>query len=131
MDATLHIVWALIALFVVVGFTALTILPGMVRERRQEAVRRQIALTDALDSALGPVVAPIVTKPLFAPWRVEIAVPLSHPVMVGRLLGIAHCSLSAGGLAPDAYRIVLVAQPEPDDAFRQPCGDLAHRPLSA
>ena len=131
MEAALHIVWASVALFVVVGFVAMATLPSMVRRRRQEAVRRQIALTEALDSALGPVFAPIVTKPLFGPWRIEIAVPLAHPVMVGRLLGIAHRALADGGLAPDAYRIVLGAQPEPDGAFQRPRGVLTDRPLSA
>ena len=50
------------------------------RDHRREAmVARQVRLTDALADELGPIVAPLVVKPLGGPWRVEIRVPGGAP----------------------------------------------------
>ncbi|HYL80661.1 MAG TPA: hypothetical protein VEU07_07610, partial [Candidatus Acidoferrum sp.] len=62
-----------LVVFVVVGGPAL--LADWLRTRSEEAIRRQIALTDAIDSQLGPIVSPVVKNPLWGPWQVQIAVP--------------------------------------------------------
>lgn len=131
MAANTHILWAATALAALAGFSAMVILPGVFRRRQEDAARRQIALTDALDAAIGPIVAPVVTKAIFGPWRVEVAVPLGHPLMVGRLLEVTHGSLSAGGLDAGAYRILLVPRPESDRPAPRPRGRWASHPLSA
>lgn len=112
METTLNFVWAMIALLVVLGFVGSAILPGWLRRRRGESARRQVVLTDALDAALGPIVAPVVMRPLWGPWRVEIAAPLARPITVGRILAVTRRALGADGLAPDAYRVVLCDRPD-------------------
>jgi hypothetical protein len=112
METTLNVVWAVIALLVVLGFVGSAILPGWLRRRRGESARRQIVLTDALDAELGPIVAPVVTRPLRGPWRIEIAVPLARPLTVGRILAVTRTALGSDGMAPDAYRVVLCDRPD-------------------
>ena len=65
-------------------------------------------LTDAIDARLGPIVSPVVTKPLWGPWRVRIAMPLTRPAPLGRILAITHGVLSGIDRGnPGHYRIVL------------------------
>jgi hypothetical protein len=112
MGTNLNFVWAVIALLVILGFVGSAILPGWLRSRRGESARRQIVLTDALDAALGPIVAPIVTRPLWGPWRIEIAAPLARPITVGRILAVTRTALGSDGMAPDGYRVVLYDRPD-------------------
>jgi hypothetical protein len=80
------------------------------RDRRREAmVARQIRLTDAIADELGPIVAPVVAKPLGRPWRVEIRVPVGRPTVVGRIVAIAHDTLTRSGAA--RYELVLTTDP--------------------
>jgi hypothetical protein len=84
------------------------------RDRRRAArLARQIMVTDAIHAELGAVVAPIVRKPLWGPWQVEMAVPFGRPGVVGTTLAIAHQTLAgkAGG-RPEDLEIVLRAQEE-------------------
>lgn len=85
------------------------------RERRvKAAVARQIALTDAIAAEFGAIVAPVVRKPLWGPWEIEIAVPFARPAAVGTILSIAHRVLAfAERTRPGRYRIVLTPQEEP------------------
>jgi hypothetical protein len=81
------------------------------RERRRDAaVARQIALTDAIANELGSIVAPLVEPSLWGPWPVRIAVPLSRPLLVGRIVAIASRVLAR---VPGQHAIVLTAQDEP------------------
>jgi hypothetical protein len=112
METTLNFVWAVIALLVVLGFVGSAILPGWLRRRRAESARRQIVLTDALDAELGPIVAPVVTRPVWGPWRIEIAAPLARPITVGRILAVTRRALGSDGMTPDAYRVVLCDRPD-------------------
>jgi hypothetical protein len=112
METSLNFVWAVIALLVVLGFVGSAILPGWLRRRRSESARRQIVLTDALDAELGPIVAPVVIRPLLGPWRIEITAPLARPVTVGRILAVTRRALGSDGMAPDAYRILLCDRPD-------------------
>jgi hypothetical protein len=80
------------------------------RERRSAAmVARQIRLTDALAAELGPVVAPLVSKPLGQPWRVEVQVPVGRPAVVSRVVAIAHDTLTRTGAG--RYELVLTPAP--------------------
>jgi len=112
METTLNFAWAVIALLVVLGFIGSAILPGWLRRRRSESARRQILLTDALDAELGPIVAPVVTRPFWGPWRIEIAAPLARPITVGRILAVTRRALGSDGMAPDAYRVLLCDRPD-------------------
>ena len=112
METALNFAWAVIALLVVLGFVGSANLPGWLRRRRGESARRQIVLTDALDAELGPIVAPVVTRPFRGPWRIEIAAPFARPVTVGRILAVTRRALAADGMAPDAYRVVLCDRPD-------------------
>ena len=121
MEATLTVLWAVVALLVLAGLVSLLVLPGWFRARRQEAVWRQIALTEALDGELGPIVSPVVKRPLLGPWRIEIAVPLAQFATVGRLLAVAHETLSdREGMNPSQYRIVLSARLDPSQVGHVP-----------
>lgn len=85
------------------------------RERRIEgAVARQIALTDAIAEELGAVVAPVVTKRPWGPWRVRMAVPFGRPATTSRVLAIARRVLDRA--CASGYEIVLVPQAEPTRA---------------
>jgi len=100
-----------VAVFVLLGFTLAggpMILADWARRRRDAVVARQIALTDALDGQLGAIVAPVVTKPLFGPWEVRMAVPLLRCAVRARMLSVVDDVFAGGeGTTPSAYRIIL------------------------
>lgn len=90
------------------------VLMDWLRSRRQETIRRQVALTDAIDGALGAIVSPVVKRPLWGPWQVQIAVPSTRTASVGRILALAHEVFSAtDGMTPDRYQIVLTPKKDP------------------
>ena len=90
------------------------ILVDWLRRRRQEAIRLQIALTDAIDGQLGPMVSPVVKQTLWGPWQIRIAMPFSRPEAIGRILALVDEALSAAGRTrPGRYRIVLNATQDP------------------
>jgi hypothetical protein len=86
------------------------------RDRRREAmIARQIRLTDAIAEELGAIVAPLVTKPLGRPWRVDIQVPIGRPATVSRIVGIAHDILTRTGAG--RYQLVLTPTAAPVSAL--------------
>jgi hypothetical protein len=96
-----------LAIAIVLGIPVLVLgaLPWLVdvrRARREQAVSRQIALTDAIHGVLGPVVAPVVRRGRSG-WIGVLPLPPGHP-HVGRMVEIAQAELG-----PTA-KIVLVAQ---------------------
>ncbi len=81
------------------------------RTRRDQAIRRQIALTDALDGRLGPIVAPLVRRPLWGPWEIRIAVPEQRWAAVPGILAVVHQMFSAAHASgSQPYWIVLRTQ---------------------
>jgi hypothetical protein len=122
MDAGLFVVG--LAAFVLLGFVLIggpMIVTDLARAHRQAVIARQIALTDALDSRLGPRVAPVVTKPFLGPWEVRIAVPLLGPAMLARMIGIVHEVFSnAGEKHANNYRVVLSVTPEARRVMARP-----------
>jgi hypothetical protein len=87
------------------------------RDRRREAmIARQIRLTDAIADELGAIVAPVVTKPLGRPWRVDIHVPVGRPATVSRIVGIAHDTLTRTGAG--RYELVLTPDVTPASVLR-------------
>jgi len=76
---------------------------------RAAAIERQITLTDAIAGELGPVVAPVVRKGLWGPWRIEVAVPWARAATVGRVVAIAHEVFSRGR---GRYELVVTPQEE-------------------
>jgi hypothetical protein len=82
------------------------------RDRRHATARaRQIRLTDAIGAELGAVVAPVVSKPLAAPWRVQMRVPVARPALVSRIVAIAHDTLRDLGVT--RYELMLTPEPAP------------------
>ena len=95
-------------ILVVIGLLAL----AAWRDRRREAViARQVRLTDAIAEEVGPVVAPLVSKPLGRPWRVDIRVPIGRPGVVSRIVAVAHDTLTRNGAG--RYELVIVPEPAP------------------
>ena len=114
MDAVVKIVSGMV--FALLGFSLMggpMLLTDWVRARRQEVIARQITLTDALDGRFGVLVAPMVTKPLFGPWEVRIAVPLQWSAIQGGMLAVIdEVFARADGTNPSSYRIVLSVTPD-------------------
>lgn len=101
--------------FVLLGFVLLggpMCLVDWSRKRREQAIERQIMLTDALDGQLGAIVAPVVKKPLLGPWEIRIAVPCLRSVVVAGILSVVDDVFSdVAGIGASAYRVVLHAKP--------------------
>lgn len=104
---------AVVPLYVFLWIGIPIVLADWLRKRRQETVKRQVALTEAIDGRLGAVVAPVVKKPLWGPWQVRLAVPFTQPAVVGRILAVVDEMLSASDpMLPDQYRIILTNREE-------------------
>jgi hypothetical protein len=84
------------------------------RRRGEKARERQIALTDALDGRFGPMVAPVVRRPLRGPWEVRIAVPPLRPATVAAILAVVADTFD--GLGHEPYRVVLRPKDDVADA---------------
>jgi hypothetical protein len=84
----------------VVGLIALLRLVSVLQARREQVISRQVALTDAIHAALGPVIAPVVRRGRGG-WVGVLAVPVGHP-QVGLMVEIAQAQLGP------AAKIVLV-----------------------
>jgi len=108
METGLTLLGALCALVFFGGIAGAVLLPGWLQRRQRESVRRQIELTDALDGTFGPIVAPVVKRPFWGPWTIELAVPFDRLAVLGRIVAVADDVLSvAMGLSPNRYRIIL------------------------
>ena len=88
-----------------VALGALLALLTRVQRSRARVIEQQIALTDAIHAELGAVAAPVVTKPVFGPWRVTFAVPFGRPALVEPLIVITSRVLAS--VSPAGVRIVL------------------------
>jgi|ERR1051326_3005743 hypothetical protein len=60
------------------------------QRRRARVIARQIRLTDAVHAEMGAVVAPLVEKPAFRPWRVVFPIYDERAPELGRLITIAE-----------------------------------------
>ena len=104
------------AAFVLIGFALVggpMILVDRLRRRRQTAIERQIALTDAIDGKMGAIVSPVVTRPLFGPWEIRIAVPFHRSAAVAGILCVVdEVFQDVEGAAARPYRIVLTDRPD-------------------
>lgn len=104
-----------VVLFPFTTVLALLLLVRRAEARRDEAVARQIRLTDAIHRDLGAVVAPVVTRGRRGRWRVSIAVPFERPALVGAVLDIVH------GAFPERFDLVLTPrEPRPRRETRGP-----------
>lgn len=92
---------------------ALLQLANVLEARRRQVVSRQIALTDAIHGALGPIVAPIVHRGRSG-WIAVLAVPAGHP-HVGVMVEIAQAELG-----PTAEIVLLTQPPAPACPRRAP-----------
>jgi hypothetical protein len=104
---------AVVPLLVFLWIGGPILLTDWLRGRREEAVRHQVALTDAIDAELGSIVSPVVKKPVWGPWQILIAIPLARPAAVGKILALTHEVFSVTeGMTPDRYQIVLTPKQE-------------------
>jgi len=65
-------------------------LARVLRERREAAIVRQIALTDAIHRELGAAAAPEVRRSWTRGWIVSMALPLHREGLVGAVGRITH-----------------------------------------
>jgi hypothetical protein len=129
-----------VAVFSVLAFTLLggpMLVTDWARNRREEEITRQIALTDALDGRLGAVVAPIVKQTLLGGWEVRIAAPLLSPAAQARMLAVIDEVFADGKDAiRGSYRVVLTVPADGrgeslTGTLRRPRKGLAHTTASA
>jgi hypothetical protein len=112
MDITAILGVVLFSLFLALWVAGPVALTDWSRRRRDQAVKRQIALTEAIHRDLGSLVSPVVRKPLWGPWQIRIAVPFSRPAAVGSILALAHEVMAvADRMNRGEYEIVLTPQP--------------------
>ena len=83
------------------------------REARARVLARQIRLTDAVHAELGAVVAPIVEKPAFRPWRVIFPMRVVQGADVHRLVSIADRVVVNELRASDNVQIVFTRPAAP------------------
>jgi hypothetical protein len=98
-----------VVVVVLVPYVAIMVLLALTRrvERRREERRlRQIALTEAIHRELGAVVAPVVEKRPWGPWRLRIAVPSDRPALASEVVSVAQRAVAA--MSPLRFEIVLV-----------------------
>ena len=74
---------------------------------RADVVARQIMLTDAIHAELGAIVAPVVEKRAFRPWRVVFALPDERVREMTRLIAITDRVLGARFATSDDVQIVF------------------------
>ena len=118
MNTGMTLFGAVLALVYSLTILGAALAPGWLERRRRKTGELQGILTSAIDAEVGPRVAPVVRRPFWGPWRIEIAVPLARADTVGRILARAHRTLSdVAGIHPAAYRLVLVHKA---DAVRFP-----------
>jgi len=95
-----------VLVFVMIGGPV--VLLDWARKRRKMVIARQIALTDALDGRFGAIVAPVVARPLFGSWEVQIAMPFLRSAVLAQMLSVIDDVFADGEAMPSsAYRITL------------------------
>jgi hypothetical protein len=95
-----------VLVFVMIGGPV--VLLDWARKRRKMVIARQIALTDALDGRFGAIVAPVVARPLFGSWEVQIAMPFLRSAVLAQMLSVIDDVFADGeAMPPSAYRITL------------------------
>lgn len=105
---------AVVSLLAFLWIGAPILLTTWLRKRRQEVALWQIALTDAIDGQLGVIVAPVVKQPLWGPRQIQLAMPFTRSSEAGRILAVAHETLSAlDRVSPTRYQVVLTPKPGP------------------
>jgi hypothetical protein len=95
----------------VLALIALAALVDRRRARRDAAVTRQIAVTDALHRRFGAIVAPVVRPRGRGWWEIAVAVPFERPAVVA---GVLTSVDEVFGRAP--YEVVLQRQAPPTAA---------------
>jgi hypothetical protein len=94
-----------------VGLAGFLWLSGMIRARREAAIARQIALTDAIHHELGAAAAPVVRWSWTRGWVVSVALPLYREGLVGVVTRITH-DLFRRLDHQDPPRVRLVLRPQ-------------------
>jgi hypothetical protein len=103
-----------VALVPALVIAVLLLVSARLEQARRRRTALQVAVTDALDGELGPVVAPVVQRQGWRAWELRIAVPFERQAIVGRVLAIAHRALAhVEGRAADRVRVVLVSRAAP------------------
>jgi hypothetical protein len=102
-----------LVLIAALAFVAIQ-LAARVQRMRLDAVRRQIALTDAIHAELGAVVAPTVRRRLGGRWQLLIPVPFDRPETVTRVIEVAYAAFGAPERAESGrFELVLSPQAKP------------------
>jgi hypothetical protein len=99
-----------IALVLLTPAIVIAAIAEAIEARRNATARvlaRQIRLTDAVHAELGAIVAPIVEKPAFRPWRVVFPMRALRAADVDRLVSIADRVLGDELRSPEHLQIVF------------------------
>ena len=105
MPTVVAVLVVLLGSFVVI--VAPLLLVEELQRRRARVIARQIRLTDAIHAELGALVAPVVEKHVFRPWRVIFPLSDGRTAEVGRLIAIADRVIGAELRAPSDLHIVF------------------------
>lgn len=82
-----------------------------IERRREAAIARQIALTDAIHAELGAVVAPEVQRTSAGEWTVSVRVPMNREAIVSAIVRITRDLFHRlDGESPARLQVVLRPQ---------------------
>lgn len=114
MQASMMVVGVVVlVLLAFVLFGGPMVLIDYLRSRRQRAIERQVALTDALDGRIGALVAPVVTKTFLGPWVIRLALPCVPSTAAAEMLSAVDEVFSGvEGKGALTYRLVLSTKPD-------------------
>jgi hypothetical protein len=102
------------ALIPFVAVAGLLWLARTLRARREAAIVRQIALTDAIHRELGAAAAPEVRRSWTRGWIVSVALPLHREGLVGAVGRITHDVFARlDGSGGSRLRLVLIPRALP------------------
>jgi hypothetical protein len=89
------------------ALAGLLALAEWLERRRRRLILRQVALTDAIHREFGAIVAPVVEKRPWGPWRAVMALPPSRFAVAARLAAIALEVLGADDVTRQRVEVVL------------------------
>ena len=90
-----------------IAISVLLVVAERLQDRRERALFRQIALTDAIHRELGAVAAPTVRQRRGGGWTVSMALPLDRPAAVATVLRLTGQHFSQEGQGDVPLQIIV------------------------
>jgi|SRR5215813_12620819 len=107
---TLLLTTAVVLLVPFAGISALLLVAERLQDRRERALFRQIALTDAIHRELGAIAAPTVRQRFGGGWAVSMALPLDRPATVATIVRLTGQHFSREEQDGTPLEIVLTSR---------------------